>query len=107
YGQRPVRRYHLGHSNGGRSALAAAQKYPRDYDGVIAMEPAISQQAHQVNLGPTVLRHIFSRPENWLNAEKIALYARAETAACDALDGLRDGIIGNVRACDYVPTELL
>lgn len=107
YGKRPVRRYHLGHSNGGRSALVSTQKYPKDYDGVVAMEPAISQQAHQVNLGPTVLRHIFSKPENWLSAEKIALYARAETAACDALDGLKDGIIGNVEACHYVPTDLL
>lgn len=107
YGKRPVRRYHMGHSNGGRSALAATQRYPKDYDGVIAMEPAISQQAHQVNLGPTVLKHIFSKPENWLSAEKIALYAKAETAACDSLDGLKDGIIGNVEACNYVPTELL
>ena len=107
YGKRPVRRYHMGHSNGGRSALAATQRYPKDYDGVIAMEPAISQQAHQVNLGPTVLKHIFSKPENWLSAEKIALYAKAETAACDALDGLKDGIIGNVAACNYVPTDLL
>jgi feruloyl esterase len=107
YGKRPTRRYHMGQSNGGRSALVSTQKYPADYDGVIAMEPAISQQAHQVNLGPTVLRHIFSKPENWLSAEKIALYARAETAACDSLDGLKDGIIGNIEACNYVPTELL
>lgn len=107
YGKRPTRRYHMGQSNGGRSGLASTQRYPKDYDGVIALEPAISQQAHQVNLGPTVLRHIFSSPENWLSAEKIALYARAETAACDSLDGLNDGIIGNVEACNYVPTDLL
>ncbi|MDZ7864337.1 tannase/feruloyl esterase family alpha/beta hydrolase [Acidovorax sp.] len=107
YGKRPTRRYHIGHSNGGRSALAATQNYPKDYDGVVAMEPAISQQAHQANLGPTLLRHVFSKPENWLSPAKIALYARAETAACDALDGLADGIIGNVAACNYVPTELL
>ena len=107
YGRRPARRYHMGHSNGARSALAFTQRYPQDYDGVVAMEPAIAQQAHQVNLGPTVLKHIFSKPENWLSPEKIALYARAETAACDALDGLEDGIIGNVEACNYVPTDLL
>lgn len=107
YGKPPARRYHMGQSNGGRSGLVSTQKYPKDYDGVIAMEPAIAQQAHQVNLGPTVLRHIFSKPENWLSAERIALYARAETAACDSLDGLTDGIIGNVEACNYVPTELL
>nr|WP_311221899.1 MULTISPECIES: tannase/feruloyl esterase family alpha/beta hydrolase [unclassified Acidovorax] len=32
---------------------------------------------------------------------------RLETSACDALDGLKDGIIGNVEACNYVPTDLL
>ncbi|KRD42504.1 tannase [Acidovorax sp. Root275] len=107
YGKRPARRYHMGHSNGGRSGLIATQKYPKDYDGVVAMEPAISQQAHQVNLGPTVLRHIFKSRDNWLSPAKIALYAKAETAACDGLDGLKDGIIGNVEACSYVPTDLL
>ncbi len=107
YGKRPTRRYHLGHSNGGRSALASTQNYPKDYDGVVAMEPAISQQAHQTNLGPTVLRHIFSNRDNWLSPAKIALYAKAETQACDGLDGLKDGIIGNVAACNYVPTDLL
>ncbi|WP_311221898.1 MULTISPECIES: tannase/feruloyl esterase family alpha/beta hydrolase [unclassified Acidovorax] len=64
YGKGPVQRYHLGHSNGGRSGLISTQKYPQDYDGVIAMEPAIAQQAHQVNLGPTVIRHIFEQREN-------------------------------------------
>lgn len=107
YGKRPVRRYHMGHSNGGRSGLISTQKYPKDYDGVVAMEPAISQQAHQVNLGPTVLRHIFKSRDNWMSPAKIALYAKAETAACDGLDGLKDGIIGNVGACNYVPTDLL
>ncbi|RYF69152.1 MAG: tannase/feruloyl esterase family alpha/beta hydrolase, partial [Comamonadaceae bacterium] len=107
YGKRPVRRYHMGHSNGGRSGLISAQKYPKDYDGVVAMEPAISQQAHQVNLGPNVVRHIFQNRDNWLSPAKIALYAKAETAACDGLDGLKDGIIGNVEACSYVPTDLL
>lgn len=107
YGKRPVRRYHMGHSNGGRSGLISAQKYPKDYDGVVAMQPAISQQAHQVNLGPNVIRHIFQNRNNWLSPAKIALYAKAETAACDGLDGLKDGIIGNIEACSYVPTDLL
>jgi feruloyl esterase len=107
YGKRPTRRYHMGHSNGGRSGLISTQKYPKDYDGVVAMEPAISQQAHQVNLGPTVLRHIFKSRDNWMSPAKIALYAKAETAACDGLDGLKDGIIGNIEACNYVPTDLL
>src|SRR5262249_44029609 len=44
YGKAPARRYMLGQSNGGRSGLVAAQRYPNDYDGIIAIEPAIDQQ---------------------------------------------------------------
>lgn len=117
YGKAPTRRYMVGHSNGGRSGLIAADRYPNDYDGVLAMSPAISQQAHQVNMGD-FNRWIYGRnadgsvnaavpaQANWISPAKSALYARAEIAACDTLDGLADGIIGNVEACTYVPTDL-
>jgi feruloyl esterase len=96
----------LGQSNGGRSGLVAAQRYPRDYDGIVAIEPAIFQQAHETNLGATTMRHIYSNRENWLDSAQIALFAKAEIAACDKLDGLEDGIIANIAACTYVPTDL-
>ncbi len=118
YGKAPTRRYMIGHSNGGRSGLMAASLYPNDYDGVLALSPAISQQAHQVNLGE-FNRWIYgyntdgskkaNLPDqaNWVSPGKSALYAAAEIKACDKLDGLEDGIIGNVEACQYVPTDLL
>lgn len=107
YGRPPEKRYMIGHSNGGRSGLAAAQKYPSDYHGIVALEPAISQQAHEVNVGQFLMRHIFSDPDNWMNAAEIRLFADAEIRACDGLDGLEDGIIGYVEACDYIPDDLL
>jgi pimeloyl-ACP methyl ester carboxylesterase len=106
YGKKPTRRYMLGQSNGGRSGLVAAQRYPNDYDGIVAIEPAINQQAHQVNLGATTMKHIFSDPDNWLSDAKVALFAKAEIAACDELDGLKDGVIANIAACTYIPTDL-
>lgn len=106
YGRAPTRRYSFGQSNGGRAGLVAAQRYPKDYDGVIALEPAISQQGHEANNVP-LMRHIFGAPQNWLSPARIALYAAAETRACDGLDGLEDGIIGNIEQCRYVPTDLL
>ncbi|MDQ7744934.1 tannase/feruloyl esterase family alpha/beta hydrolase [Hydrogenophaga pseudoflava] len=117
YGKAPTRRYMVGHSNGGRSGLIAADRYPNDYDGVLAMSPAISQQAHQVNMGD-FNRWIYGRnadgsvnaavpaQAHWISPAKSALYAAAEIAACDTLDGLADGIIGNVEACTYVPADL-
>jgi pimeloyl-ACP methyl ester carboxylesterase len=107
YGRAPSRRYMFGHSNGGRSGLAAAQRYPGDYDGIVALEPAISQQSHEANVGPLLERHIYSSPLNWLSPAKVKLFAQAELAACDQLDGLKDGILGNIEACNYVPNELL
>ena len=106
FGKAPTHSYMLGQSNGGRSGLAAAQRYPDDYDGIVSMEPAIAQQAHQAN-NASLARFISSDIGNWMNSAKIALYASNETAACDALDGLADGIIGNIEACRYVPTDLL
>jgi feruloyl esterase len=107
YGRAPTRSYMFGQSNGGRSGLVAIQRYPDDYDGVISLEPAIRQQAHQANLGATTARHIYSDKANWLSPAKVKLYAEAETKACDGLDGLKDGIIGNIEACTYIPTDLL
>jgi feruloyl esterase len=107
YGREPTRRYMFGQSNGGRAGLVAAQRYPTDYHGIVALEPAIAQQAHQVNLGATTMKHIYSSRENWLSKEKVALFAEAEIKACDKLDGLEDGVIGNVAACNYIPTDLL
>lgn len=107
YGRAPTRRYMFGGSNGGRAGLAAAQRYPGDYDGIVALVPAPNQTAMEANVGPILSRHIFSDPSNWLNPAKVRLYANAEIAACDALDGLADGIIGNIEACQYVPSDLL
>lgn len=107
YGKRPTRRYMFGQSNGGRSGLVAAQRYPNDYDGIVAFEPAISQQGHEAVMGPALMKRIFSNRANWLSPAKTALFAQAEIKACDALDGLKDGVIGNVEACTYVPTDLL
>lgn len=113
YGKAPTRRYMVGHSNGGRSGLMAASMYPKDYDGVLALAPAISQQAHQVNMGD-FNRWIYGQgskgtvpaQSHWISPGKSALFAAAEIKACDTLDGLKDGIIGNVEACNYVPTDL-
>lgn len=109
YGKAPAYRYMIGQSNGGRSGLMAAGRYPGDYHGIVAFAPAISQQAHQVNLGPNN-RWLYDTSvpaeAHWISPAKTALFAAAEIRACDALDGLADGVIGNAAACTYVPTDL-
>jgi pimeloyl-ACP methyl ester carboxylesterase len=85
YGSAPGRFYFIGGSQGGHEALDAAARYPADYDGVVAHFPAYN----------TTMLHLGS-----LNVGK-ALYAEggAVYAACDGLDGAKDGIISDVAGC--------
>jgi feruloyl esterase len=98
YGREPRRRYMAGGSNGGRQGIMAAQRYPKDYDGVVALMPAISQTSVFANWAP-VFQHIYRHPDNWLGKEALTLFTKAEIAACDDVDGLRDGVISNYKAC--------
>jgi feruloyl esterase len=107
YAKSPKRRYIVGGSNGGRAGLVAIQHYPQDYDGAVALEPAISQEGFAANLVPQMLQHIFASPDNWLDKKHIELYEKHELNACDGLDGLKDGILGNVKGCDYDGNDLL
>lgn len=106
YGKSPTHRYMVGSSNGGRQGIIAAQMYPDDYDGILSFVPAISQQAYAANQTP-FFQHVYSKPENWLNAQQLDLYVAAEKAACDELDGLKDGVIGNPHGCHYDPAQLV
>ena len=105
YGREAARRYLVGSSNGGRQGLMAAQRYPEDYHGILAMVPAISQNATAANL-TALYGHIYATPGNWLDAARIERYTAAELTACDELDGLKDGVIANYRECRFDPGEL-
>jgi feruloyl esterase len=96
YGRAPARLYYFGGSEGGREGLAMAQRFPADYDGIVSVVPVINWVALQTagnNSG------VVQQDSGWLEPPKVALLRRAVMAACDALDGLADGIIGNDRAC--------
>lgn len=107
YGRPPRWRYMFGGSNGGRQGLAAAQHFPLDYDGILSLEPAISQEGFTANLGPDMLQWIFASPDHWLDPAQVALYEKGELAACDELDGQKDGILSDPAACDYDGKNLL
>ncbi len=106
YGRAPEHRYMVGHSNGGRAGLIAAQRHPADYDGILAFSPAISQEAFAANLSP-FFQHVFAHPDNWVSPAQAALWERAELTACDSLDGVQDGIISRPSACHYDPAPLV
>jgi feruloyl esterase len=98
YGAAPKRVYFYGNSQGGHEGLTVAQRWPNDYDGVVSIHPAydfVPLQLSGLHLGQVLYRS----PQAWLSPTKVHLIANAVLRACDSLDGLADGIIGNVAGC--------
>jgi feruloyl esterase len=99
YGKPLQHAYFNGCSNGGRQAMMEVQRYPDDFDGIIAGHPATGtpMQAGRA----IVYQHMLASPDNYLSSEKIEVLSRATLAACDATDGLADGLITDPRACTF------
>ncbi len=96
--ENPRRMYFVGGSTGGREALAVAQRWPTDFDGVVALYPAWN--AATLNLQFGRITRALAAPGAYPNqAKRRALYDAA-MQACDLLDGAADGLISNVLACN-------
>ena len=99
YGSLPRHSYFSGGSQGGHEALIAAQRYPADYDGVIALYPAYNVTL--MHLGSNYFaKALYASKESWINPDKVKTLVAAVYAACDGLDGVVDGIISHVPACN-------
>jgi feruloyl esterase len=99
YGRAPERFYFIGGSQGGHEALDAAARYYRDYDGVVAHYPAYNVtllHLGSLNAGRAVYE---GGGAAWLNPAKTKLVTDAVYAKCDGLDGVKDGIVSDVKAC--------
>ena len=104
YARPPQQAYFNGCSNGGRQALMEVQRYPEDFTGIIAGDPAMGTPM-QVGRA-LVYQHMLASIENYLPAEKVELLSKATLAACDASDGLVDGLITDPRRCTFTPQSL-
>jgi feruloyl esterase len=104
YGQPLQQAYFNGCSNGGRQALMEVQRYPEDFTGIIAGDPAMGTPM-QVGRA-LVYQHMLASIDNYLPAEKVELISKASLAECDAKDGLADGLITDPRRCTFKPEAL-
>ena len=104
YGREPERAYWQGCSTGGRQGLAEVQRYPEDYDGVIAGAPVYTPVTYSNAMLRVQMFH--ARAESNLDPAHVPLIRDAVLAACDATDGLADGILTDPRTCDWDPAEL-
>lgn len=93
YGERPRFNYYFGSSQGGREALTVAQRYPADYDGIVANVPVVALSS--LMLAPELIR-IQEKPlANWVPPAKAEAIRAEFLRQADKLDGLEDGIINN------------
>ena len=98
YYAKPVSRsYWNSCSNGGRQGLIEAQRYPDDFDGLIVNAPWVSQTGFTIG----ALWNQKAAGNAWLTAEKLALVAGKVMEKCDALDGVKDGLIDDPRKCNF------
>jgi Tannase and feruloyl esterase len=116
YGRSPDHAYFEGCSTGGREGLMEAQRYPYDFDGIVAGSPAHRYQ--DLNAARTwLLQKMYAdhfagslsfdtngdgKPDS---PRKIEMLAQAVLDKCDAIDGVKDGVIDNPPACDFDPAR--
>jgi feruloyl esterase len=105
YGRPASRSYFSGCSHGGGAALAEAQRYPEDYDGIIAGAFGHNQTGLEASYVWTAQAALNDQASN-LPQEALALLGKAAVETCDALDGVTDGIIGNLKQCNFDPAVL-
>jgi len=105
YGRGPRLSYWNGCSTGGRQGLAEAQRYPDDFDGIIAgaqANPRTRLNAWQLSLAKAAL----SDPAAFIPPDKYPLIHKAVIDQCDAVDGVTDGLLNEPTTCRFDPARL-
>lgn len=107
YGPQPLLySYWNGCSTGGRQGLAMAQRYPEDYNGILAGAPAIHFDRFQAaHIWPTMVQKLDNGEA--VSPAKQNLATNAAVAYCDGLDGVVDGVLRDPRACRYDARNLI
>lgn len=109
YGADIERNYFVGCSRGGGQALMEAQRYPDDFDGIVAGAPAYSWSGVAA-AGIQIQQAMFPDATNLsaavISSAEQAMLEGMILSRCDALDGIEDGILNNPRQCDFKVSDL-
>ena len=106
YGDAPRHSYFAGCSNGGRQALMEAQRFPEDYDGIVAGAPA-HHFTHLLSGAVYDGQATMNDPGSYIPASKIPAISAAVLAACDSQDGVKDGLVSDPSKCAFDPATLV
>jgi len=105
YGMGPKLSYFTGCSGGGRMAFQEAQRYAADFDAILAGAPAYDRGNEAFGF-MAKWQATHETPESFIPTAKYPAIHRAALDACDTLDGLQDGLIGDVLSCRFDPAVL-
>jgi len=105
YGKNPARAYFNGCSTGGRQALTEAQRYPDDYEGIVA--GAAANYPTHLQGAQVWTTEITNQSDGYILPAKYQLIHKAVLEACDALDGVKDRVLEDPRRCHFDPQVLL
>jgi feruloyl esterase len=106
YDRAPSLSYWNGCSTGGRQGLMEAQRYPEDFDAIVAGAPA-NYQTHLHSWDLAVSLPVLRDPSSAVSAAKATELNKAVIEACDAKDGVKDGLLNDPRMCKFDPAVLL
>ncbi|MEO6982627.1 MAG: tannase/feruloyl esterase family alpha/beta hydrolase [Edaphobacter sp.] len=106
YGTKAEHSYYSGCSQGGGQGLMEAQRYPADYDGILAGDPANNWTRHYAGEHLWYSIATLKDPASYIPASKVTILANAVTKACDVKDGVADGVLRDPLACRFDPTVL-
>ncbi|MGB2633284.1 MAG: tannase/feruloyl esterase family alpha/beta hydrolase [Candidatus Acidiferrum sp.] len=106
YGDTPKQSYFSNCSNGGRQALMEAQRFPDDYNGILAGAPA-NYWTHLLSSALWDAQATTLDPASYIPSSKVPAIADAVLAACDTKDGVKDGILNDPRRCHFDPATIL
>ena len=103
YGRKPDKVYFFGNSQGGHEGFIVIQRWPQQYDGVVAIHPVYNFVALQID-GNARSRALYGglgydSESGWVNPAKLKLLQSSIMGTCDKLDGAEDGIISNIAGC--------
>lgn len=107
YAKKPAKSYFMGCSSGGRQGMLLAQRFPWDFDGIVAGAPALSLSDIFINMAWNVRASEDLAGNSMLSPEQVRSVHAAAVARCDKSDGVEDGVIGDPRTCKVETTQLL
>lgn len=106
YGKAPRRAYYLGCSTGGRQGMMEAQSFPEDFDGIVSGAPVINETGDGLTLMWNTVSTLGADGRQLFSFDEIRFIHAAVITACDMNDRVRDGLIGDGRACRFDPAAI-